>query len=81
LDQPTAGRVTIGGTQISGLSDSRLTALRRERIGFVFQAFNLLPTLTAWENITLPLDLAGLAAMWPARRAARTDMLTAIATD
>jgi putative ABC transport system ATP-binding protein len=59
LDQPTEGRVWIGGTELSGLTDDKLTALRRERIGFVFQAFNLLPTLTALENITLPFDLAG----------------------
>jgi putative ABC transport system ATP-binding protein len=59
LDQPTRGRVWIGDTDISALPDPDLTALRRHRVGFVFQAFNLLPTLTAWENITLPLDLAG----------------------
>jgi putative ABC transport system ATP-binding protein len=59
LDQPTSGQVLLGGTDTSGLSDAQLTALRRERVGFVFQAFNLLPTLTAWENIVLPLDLAG----------------------
>ncbi|WP_083471632.1 ABC transporter ATP-binding protein [Kibdelosporangium phytohabitans] len=59
LDQPTSGQVFIGGTDTSSLSDTRLTALRRDRVGFVFQAFNLLPTLTAWENIVLPLDLAG----------------------
>jgi putative ABC transport system ATP-binding protein len=59
LDQPTSGQVWLGGTEISTLPDRALTALRRDRVGFVFQAFNLLPTLTAWENITLPLDLAG----------------------
>ncbi|MFC0113352.1 ABC transporter ATP-binding protein [Kibdelosporangium aridum] len=59
LDKPTNGQVFIGGTETSSLSDGRLTALRRDRVGFVFQAFNLLPTLTAWENIVLPLDLAG----------------------
>jgi putative ABC transport system ATP-binding protein len=59
LDQPTDGRVWIGGTEITGLSDDKLTAQRRDHIGFVFQAFNLLPTLTALENITLPFDLAG----------------------
>ncbi|MET0136469.1 MAG: ABC transporter ATP-binding protein, partial [Kibdelosporangium sp.] len=59
LDRPTSGQVLIGGTDTSALSDAQLTALRRERVGFVFQAFNLLPTLTAWENIVLPLDLAG----------------------
>jgi putative ABC transport system ATP-binding protein len=59
LDRPTSGTVLIGDTETSSLSDARLTALRRDRVGFVFQAFNLLPTLTAWENIVLPLDLAG----------------------
>nr|WP_233158989.1 ABC transporter ATP-binding protein [Actinophytocola xanthii] len=59
LDTPTGGRVRLGGVDLTGLADDELTALRRDRVGFVFQAFNLLPTLTAWENITLPLDLAG----------------------
>ncbi len=59
LDRPTSGWVRLGGTEISGLSDAKLTELRRDRVGFVFQAFNLLPTLTAWENIVLPLELAG----------------------
>src|SRR5688572_11603012 len=59
LDRPTSGTVLIGDTETSSLSDARLTELRRDRVGFVFQAFNLLPTLTAWENIVLPLDLAG----------------------
>jgi len=59
LDEPTAGRVWLGDVELSALADDDLTALRRDRVGFVFQAFNLLPTLTAWENITLPLDLAG----------------------
>ncbi|WP_433518937.1 ABC transporter ATP-binding protein [Nonomuraea sp. CA-143628] len=59
LDQPTEGQVWVGDTELSVLSDDRLTDLRRDRIGFVFQAFNLLPTLTALENILLPLDLAG----------------------
>jgi putative ABC transport system ATP-binding protein len=59
LDRPTSGRIHLGGTEIATLSDARLTDLRRDRVGFVFQAFNLLPTLTAWENIVLPLDLAG----------------------
>ena len=61
LDEPTGGTVFLGDVELSGMSDDRLTALRRDRVGFVFQAFNLLPTLTAWENITLPLDLAGRA--------------------
>ncbi|GAB3918963.1 ABC transporter ATP-binding protein [Microlunatus endophyticus] len=59
LDTPTDGRVFIGGTEITGLSDRKLTRIRRDRIGFVFQSFNLLPTLTARQNILLPLDLAG----------------------
>ena len=59
LDTPTAGRVVIGGVDVSALDDDGLTRLRRERIGFVFQAFNLVPQLTAAENITLPLSLAG----------------------
>ena len=58
LDSPTAGTVDVDGVRVSGLSERRLTALRRTRIGFVFQAFNLVPTLTAAENITLPLDIA-----------------------
>ncbi|MGH8861246.1 MAG: ABC transporter ATP-binding protein [Jatrophihabitantaceae bacterium] len=59
LDSLTSGSVSIGGVEIVGLSDKRLTALRRDRIGFVFQSFNLVPTLTALENITLPTAIAG----------------------
>jgi putative ABC transport system ATP-binding protein len=59
LDQPTSGSVSIAGQEISALNDKQLTQLRREHVGFVFQAFNLLPTLTAEENITLPLSLGG----------------------
>ena len=59
LDTLTHGRAYIGDTELGSLDDRRLTKLRRDRIGFVFQAFNLLPTLTAAENITLPLSLAG----------------------
>ncbi|WP_327412287.1 ABC transporter ATP-binding protein [Streptomyces sp. NBC_01233] len=59
LDRPTSGTVTIGGTELGGLSETRLTLLRRDRIGFVFQAFNLLPALTAEQNVALPLRLAG----------------------
>jgi putative ABC transport system ATP-binding protein len=59
LDKPTEGEVTIAGTEITELSDTHLTRLRREHIGFIFQFFNLLPMLTARENIVLPLDLAG----------------------
>ncbi|MEE2039001.1 ABC transporter ATP-binding protein [Nocardiopsis sp. CT-R113] len=59
LDTPTSGRVAVEGRDLSRLGDRELTVLRRERIGFVFQAFNLLPTLTAEQNILLPLTLAG----------------------
>ncbi|MEU6789680.1 ABC transporter ATP-binding protein [Nonomuraea angiospora] len=59
LDRPTSGRVLLGETDLAGLSESRLTKLRRDRIGFVFQSFNLIPALTARQNITLPLRLAG----------------------
>jgi len=61
LDSVTSGQVFLGDTEVTGLDDKKLTALRRDRIGFVFQSFNLVPTLTALENITLPLDLAGRA--------------------
>jgi putative ABC transport system ATP-binding protein len=59
LDRITSGEIWIGDTALSGLSERQLTLLRREHIGFVFQAFNLLPTLTAAENIALPLAIAG----------------------
>jgi putative ABC transport system ATP-binding protein len=59
LDTVTSGRVLLGDTDLATLSDRKLTQLRRDRIGFVFQAFNLVPTLTALENITLPSRLAG----------------------
>ena len=59
LDRPTAGRVELGGRHIGEFSDDELTRLRREHVGFVFQAFNLVPTLTAEENILLPLAIAG----------------------
>ncbi len=61
LDTLTAGQVFIGATDLASLSDRDRTILRRDRLGFVFQSFNLLPTLTAEENITLPADLAGRA--------------------
>ena len=60
LDQPTEGSVSIGGREITGLNDKQLTLLRRSEIGFVFQLFNLLPMLTAEENIVLPLSIAGV---------------------
>ena len=59
LDRLTAGRVWLGDTDLTGLSEHELTMLRRTKVGFIFQAFNLVPTLTAQENITLPLDIAG----------------------
>jgi putative ABC transport system ATP-binding protein len=59
LDQPTSGAVEIGGEEITTMGDKELTLLRRRHIGFVFQAFNLVPTLTAEENIVLPLAIAG----------------------
>ena len=62
LDTLTAGHAFIGGTDLSKLSEKKLTELRRDRVGFVFQAFNLVPTLTAEENILLPMKLAGRSA-------------------
>jgi putative ABC transport system ATP-binding protein len=59
LDLSTSGTIIIDGNDISGLSDRQLTALRRDHLGFIFQAYNLIPVLTARENITLPLDIAG----------------------
>jgi putative ABC transport system ATP-binding protein len=59
LDKVTSGKVYIGDAELNSLSDKQLTLLRRERVGFIFQAFNLLPTLTAAENIELPMALAG----------------------
>ncbi|MFE9995652.1 ABC transporter ATP-binding protein [Streptomyces avermitilis] len=59
LDRPTSGSVTVGDTELTKLSETKLTLLRRDRIGFVFQAFNLLPSLTAEQNVALPLRLAG----------------------
>ncbi len=59
LDSVNAGTIHLGGTELTALNDKALTQLRRDRIGFVFQAFNLVPTLTAEANITLPVALAG----------------------
>jgi putative ABC transport system ATP-binding protein len=59
LDKPSSGQVIVGGTELSGLSDRKLTLLRRERMGFVFQFFNLIPTLSAEENVLLPALIAG----------------------
>ncbi|HUA95045.1 MAG TPA: ABC transporter ATP-binding protein [Acidimicrobiales bacterium] len=62
LDRPTSGRIVLGDVDLTGLGDRQLTRLRRDRVGFVFQAFNLVPTLTARENIVLPLEIAGRTA-------------------
>jgi putative ABC transport system ATP-binding protein len=59
LDQVTSGRIFIGEAELNGMKDKALTRLRRDRVGFIFQSFNLLPTLNALENITLPMDIAG----------------------
>jgi putative ABC transport system ATP-binding protein len=59
LDRPTSGEVTVAGVRLNGLGDADLTRLRRDRIGFIFQTFNLLPVLNAEENILLPLSIAG----------------------
>src|SRR3954466_856141 len=59
LDTPTSGDITVAGVDVTGLDDAALTLLRRDHIGFIFQFFNLLPMLTAAENIALPLKLAG----------------------
>jgi putative ABC transport system ATP-binding protein len=59
LDQLTSGQIFLGDVELGTLSEKRLTTLRRDKVGFIFQAYNLLPTLTASENITLPIDIAG----------------------
>jgi putative ABC transport system ATP-binding protein len=64
LDKLTAGQVFIGDTELGSLNDKQLTILRRDTVGFVFQAYNLVPTLSAKENITLPMDLAGREPNW-----------------
>ena len=60
LDRPTSGTVTIDGVDLTGLDDAALTRLRRDKLGFVFQFFNLIPVLTAEENVVLPLSIAGV---------------------
>jgi putative ABC transport system ATP-binding protein len=69
LDEPTSGSVKVDGVELSGLSDDARTRLRREKIGMIFQTFNLLPTLTARENVALPLRLQGLNKHEAERRA------------
>lgn len=59
LDRPTSGKVTIAGEELSKLSDEQLTVFRRKRIGFIFQNYNLIPTLNVWENIIFPITLDG----------------------
>jgi putative ABC transport system ATP-binding protein len=76
LDQPDGGEVTVAGTVLSGLDDDGLTRLRRERIGFIFQAFHILPHLTLGQNVALPLWLLGRAEAEAERRAA--EMLAAV---
>src|SRR5262249_32640519 len=65
LDRPTSGEIVIDGRLLGGLSDTDLTYVRRDKIGFIFQFFNLLPTLTALENVAVPLHLRG----WPRKKA------------
>jgi putative ABC transport system ATP-binding protein len=72
LDRPTSGRVIVADIDLTGLTETSLTLLRRDRIGFVFQAFNLLPSLTAEQNVALPLRLAG-------RRPSRVDVAAVLA--
>jgi putative ABC transport system ATP-binding protein len=67
LDTASSGEIEIDGSRLSGLSDDELTRLRRDKIGFIFQVFNLLPTLTCLENCAIPLHLRG----WPTQRALR----------
>ena len=72
LDQPSGGTVTVAGTDLGSLGDDALTVFRREHVGFVFQSFNLLPMLTAAENIALPLELGGRRADDAVRERVRT---------
>jgi putative ABC transport system ATP-binding protein len=79
LDRPTSGRIRVDGRPLDGLSDDELTQLRRDKIGFVFQFFNLMPTLSCLDNVGLPLHLRG----WPRRKAeARArELLTLVGLD
>lgn len=65
LDRPTSGSIEIDGVALSGIPDHQLTRIRRDKIGFIFQFFNLLPTLTAMENVSIPLHLRGWNAKKP----------------
>ena len=78
LDRPTSGSVVVDGTELAGLNDQKLTLLRRDKVGFVFQFFNLLPMLTAKENIELPMKIAGRApdAEWQTRLIEATGLET-----
>ncbi len=76
LDEPTSGSVKVEGVELSGLTDDARTRLRREKIGMIFQTFNLLPTLTALENVALPLRLQGLSKKEAEERA--TEMLNRV---
>ena len=71
IEAPTSGRILLEGTDLSQLDDDGRTLLRRRRIGFVFQSFNLLPTLTALENVSLPMELDGVAPATARERAKR----------
>jgi putative ABC transport system ATP-binding protein len=79
LDHPTSGRITVDGATLGGLSDDELTRLRRDKIGFIFQFFNLLPTLTCLENVGLPLHLRGWGRANVAARA--RELLTLVQLD
>jgi putative ABC transport system ATP-binding protein len=70
LDRPTGGSILVDGIDLSGLDDDALARLRRQKIGFIFQSFNLLPTLTALDNVALPLHLAGIRGKEAVRRSA-----------
>ncbi|MFF3259615.1 ABC transporter ATP-binding protein [Streptomyces sp. NPDC002932] len=78
LDRPTAGSVSLGGTEITGMSENKLTELRRSRLGFVFQAFNLLPSLTVEQNVVLPMRLAGQRTGSARSRREAAEMLTRV---
>ncbi|WP_371098062.1 ABC transporter ATP-binding protein [Streptomyces sanglieri] len=78
LDRPTEGSVRLGGTEITGMSENRLTELRRTRLGFVFQSFNLLPSLTVEQNVVLPMRLAGLRTGSARSRREATEMLSRV---